>query len=70
MKKEDKKIKKAKRDNLGDDEKEQLRKYKKKVKKVMHGNLDDEKKGAFKKKRTTKEKKKSIKTLVIMKENS
>ena len=43
MKKEDNKRKKEKRDNLGDNEKEQLRKYEKKGKKVMHDNLDDEK---------------------------
>ena len=43
MKKEDNKRKKEKRDNLGDIEKEQLRKYEKKGKKVMHDNLDDKK---------------------------
>ena len=35
--------KKKKRDNLGDSEKEQLRKYKKKGTKVMRDNLDDKK---------------------------
>ena len=44
MKKEDNKRKKAKRDNLGDGEKEEFRKHEKKGKKVMHDNLDDEKK--------------------------
>ena len=39
MKKEDNKRKKEKRDNLGDNEKEQLRKYEKKGKKVMRDNL-------------------------------
>ena len=43
MKKEDNKRKKEKRDNLGDNEKEQLRKYEKKGKKAMHDNLDDKK---------------------------
>ena len=43
MKKQDNKRKKEKHDNLGDNEKEQLRKYQKKGKKVMHDNLDDEK---------------------------
>ena len=40
MKKEDNKRKKAKRDNLGDNEKEQLRKYKKGGEKVMRDNLN------------------------------
>ena len=48
---------KKKRDNLGDNEKEQLRKYKKEGKKVMRDNFDDnekeknEKRGQQKKKR-------------------
>ena len=44
MKKGDNKRKKEKRDNLVDNEKEQLRKYEKKGKKVMRDNLDDENK--------------------------
>ena len=44
MKNGDNKRKKEKRDNLVDNEKEQLRKYEKKGKKVMRDNLDDENK--------------------------
>ena len=43
MKKRGQKKKKEKRDNLGDNEKEQLRKYKKKGRKVMRDNFDDKK---------------------------
>ena len=43
LKKKDNKRKKAKRDNLNDIEKEQLRKYEKEGKKVLRHNLDDEK---------------------------
>ena len=39
MKKEDSKRKKGKRDNLGDNEKEQVRKYKKEGKKVKRDSL-------------------------------
>ena len=39
MKKEDSKRKKEKRDNLGDNEKEQVRKYKKEGKKVKRDSL-------------------------------
>ena len=42
MKKEHNKRKKVKRDNLDDNEKEQLRKYEEKGKKVMRDNLDDD----------------------------
>ena len=42
MKKEHNKRKKVKRDTLGDNEKEQLRKYEEKGKKVMRDNLDDD----------------------------
>ena len=42
-KKEDNKRKKAKRDNLDDIEKEQLRKYEKEVKKVLRHSLGDKK---------------------------
>ena len=44
MKNGDNKRKKEKRDNLVDNEKEQLRKYEKKGKKVMRDNFDDENK--------------------------
>ena len=47
MKKKDNKRKKEKRDNLGNNEKEQLRKYEKKGKIVLRDNLDDEKKKHF-----------------------
>ena len=43
LKKRATKEKKAKGNNLGDNEKEQLRKYGKKGKKIMCDNLDDEK---------------------------
>ena len=43
MKKEDNERKKGKRDNLSDNEKEPLRKYKKEGKKVMCDSLDDNK---------------------------
>ena len=43
MKKQGNKRKKEKRDNLRDNEKEQLRKYEKEGKKVLHHNLDDKK---------------------------
>ena len=68
FKKEDNKRKIKKRDNLGRNEKEQLRKHKKEGKKVMHDNLDEKK--SILKIRTTKEKKKSVITSVIMKKNS
>ena len=56
-KKEDNKRKKDKHDNLGDNEKEQLRKYEKEGKKVMHDiTLMILKKQKWKK-RTTKKKK-------------
>ena len=41
--------KKAKHDNLDDNQKEQLRQYEKKMKKVMHVNFDEEKKEFMKK---------------------
>ena len=44
MKKEDNKRKKEKRDNLDDNEKEQLKKYEKEGKNVMRDNLDDNEK--------------------------
>ena len=47
MKKKDNKRKKEKRDNLGNNEKEQLRKYGEEGKIVMRDNLDDEKKETF-----------------------
>ena len=59
--------KRKKRDNLGDNEKEQFRKQKN-GKKVVSDNLDYEKKEHFKK-RTTKAKKKNIMSM-IMKKNS
>ena len=49
---------KEKRDNLGDNEKEQLRKYEKKGKEVMHDNLDDEKKEHLKKEDNKRKKRK------------
>ena len=69
MNKEDNKREKEKHYNLGDNEKEQLRKYRKEAKKVMRDNLYDEKR-SIQKKRTTKEKKNSVTTLVMMKKNS
>ena len=65
LKKRTKKEKKC--DILGDNEKEQLRKYKKKGKKVMHDNLYDENKEHLKK-RTTKVKKKSM--IILMKKRN
>ena len=56
MKNKESKRKKKKLDNLGDNEKEQLRKYKKKSKKIMCDNLFDEKKGTFKKRGPQKRK--------------
>ena len=58
MKNKESKRKKEKLDNLGDNEKEQLRKYKKKRKKIMCDNLVDEKKGTFKKRGPQKRKEK------------
>ena len=58
MKKEDNKRKKEKCYNLGDNEKEQLRKYKKEGKKVMRDNLDDEKKEHLKKEDNKRKKEK------------
>ena len=49
---------KEKRDSLGDNEKEQLRKYEKKGKEVMHDNLDDEKKEHLKKEDNKRKKRK------------
>ena len=43
MKTEDNKRKKEKRDKLGDNGKEQLRKYEKEGKKFVHDNLDEKK---------------------------
>ena len=51
------KEKRRKRDNLGDNEKEQLKKYEKKGKKTMHDNLDNEKR-TFKKRGQQKKKRK------------
>ena len=51
------KEKRRKRDNLGDNEKEQLQKYEKKGKKTMRDNLDNEKR-TFKKRRQQKKKRK------------
>ena len=56
MKKEDKR-KKEKRDNLGDNEKEQLRKYEKEGKKVIGHNLDDEKEASKKRGQQKKKRK-------------
>ena len=52
------KEKRTKRDNLSDNEKEQLKKYKKKGKKTMCDNLDNEK-GTFKKRGQQKKKRKA-----------
>ena len=58
-KKEDNKRKKAKRDNLDDIQKEQLRQYEKGIKKeVMHVNFNGEK-TVYKKRRQQKEKRKA-----------
>ena len=51
------KEKRRKRDNLGDNEKEQLKKYEKKGKKTMRDNLDNEKR-TFKKRGQEKKKRK------------
>ena len=51
------KEKRRKRDNLGDNEKEQLKKYEKKGKKTMRDNLDNEKR-TFKKRGPQKKKRK------------
>ena len=69
MKNEDNKRKKQNRDNLGDNEKEQLRKSEKEGKKVMRDNLVDERKEHLKKK-TTKVKTKTVIISVIMKKSS
>ena len=69
LKKEDKKNKKAKCDNLNIDEKEQLRKYEKKVKKAMHGNFNDELKEHLKIE-DKKRKKAGMVTLIFMRKNN
>ena len=69
LKKEDNKRKKAKHDNLVDNEKEQLRKYEKEGKNVLRHNLDNEKNEHFKKRGQQKKKKKSVITLMLMKKN-
>ena len=64
----DNKRKKAKHDNLDDNQIKQLRIYEKKVKKAMRVNFDDEKK-EYVKKEDNKRKEKSVITQMIMKRN-
>ena len=59
MKKEDNKSKKAKRENPGDNGKEQLRRFKKEGKKVMRDNFDDNEKEKNEKREQQKKKRKA-----------